>query len=107
MAVVTSHTLNGTDGTHAGGIAVTMANCATGEVLFATEMDPGGRLSQEILPERQDEGKNHPALAADHKADEQEQRRHGGQKHGRAHVVHGPNFALFSPGTLSLPRHFR
>ena len=52
MAVVTSHTLNGTDGTHAGGIAVTLANCATGEVLFATETDPGGRLSQEILPER-------------------------------------------------------
>ena len=54
MALVTSHTLNGTDGTHAGGIAVTLSNRATGEVLFSEEMDAGGRLSQEIAPDRVD-----------------------------------------------------
>ncbi|MDG2406178.1 MAG: hydroxyisourate hydrolase [Paracoccaceae bacterium] len=48
MAVVSSHTLNGVDGTHAGGIAVRLRNLATSEMLFDTTMDDGGRLVQDI-----------------------------------------------------------
>ena len=48
MAVVSSHTLNGVDGTHAGGIAVSLRNLNTGETLFDTAMDDGGRLVQDI-----------------------------------------------------------
>lgn len=48
MAKLTSHTLNGSDGTHAGGIAVTMRELSTGAVLLTAEMDTGGRLSTEI-----------------------------------------------------------
>mgnify|MGYP002630185826 CR=1 FL=1 len=51
MATLTSHTLNGSDGTHAGGIAVTLTNLTTGAVVFAAQMDAGGRLSQQIAPE--------------------------------------------------------
>ena len=47
MATLSSHTLNGTDGTHAGGIPVTLIQ-VSGPVLFTTEMDDGGRLSQDI-----------------------------------------------------------
>lgn len=50
-ATISSHTLNGLDGTHAGGIAVTL--CQIGAdgarlALFETKMDEGGRLSQEV-----------------------------------------------------------
>jgi 5-hydroxyisourate hydrolase len=48
MATLTSHTLNGTDGTHAGGITVTLTNLGTGAVLFRSQMDEGGRLSHAI-----------------------------------------------------------
>ena len=48
MAVVSSHTLNGVDGTHAGGIAVSLRNLNTGETLFDTTMDDGGRLVRDI-----------------------------------------------------------
>ena len=48
MATITSHTLNGTDGTHAGGIPVTLTDTKTGTVLFTAEMDEGGRLSQHV-----------------------------------------------------------
>ena len=64
MAIVTSHTLNGTDGTHAGGIAVTLTNCATGEALFTAEMDSGGRLRQEIAPDRIDAGAQYELVFA-------------------------------------------
>ncbi len=47
MATLSSHTLNGTDGTHAGGIPVRLTRVG-GEVVFEAEMDPGGRLIQEI-----------------------------------------------------------
>jgi len=50
MATLTSHTLNGSDGTHAGGIAVTLRNLKSGAVIFTSEMDAGGRLSQQIAP---------------------------------------------------------
>lgn len=54
MATLSSHTLNGTDGTHAGGIGVTLTNLASGEVVFAAQMDSGGRLSQDIPPDQID-----------------------------------------------------
>lgn len=50
MATLTSHTLNGSDGTHAGGIAVTLSNLSAGTVTFTAQMDAGGRLSQNIAP---------------------------------------------------------
>lgn len=53
MATLSSHTLNGTDGTHAGGIPVRLARIG-GEVIFETEMDAGGRLSQDIPADRID-----------------------------------------------------
>ena len=48
MAVVSSHTLNGTDGTHAGGIAVCLTRMGDTDPLFVTEMDAGGRLSEQV-----------------------------------------------------------
>ena len=43
MAILTSHILNGTDGTHAGGIKVTFSKL--GEVkILETKTDEGGRL---------------------------------------------------------------
>ena len=53
MATLSSHTLNGTDGTHAGGIPVHLAQVG-GPVLFTAEMDDGGRLSQDIPANRID-----------------------------------------------------
>jgi 5-hydroxyisourate hydrolase len=50
MAVLTSHTLNGSDGTHADDIPVTLTNIATGGRVFAAAMDGGGRLSQTVAP---------------------------------------------------------
>ncbi len=54
MATLTSHTLNGSDGTHAGGILVTLTNLKTGTVTFNTQMDEGGRLFQNIAAETVD-----------------------------------------------------
>ena len=48
MAIVSSHTLNSVDGSHAGGIAVRLVNLNTGETVFDTNTDEGGRLVQEI-----------------------------------------------------------
>lgn len=48
MAVVSSHTLNSVDGSHAGGIKVRLTNLATGELVFDSAMDDGGRLVQEV-----------------------------------------------------------
>lgn len=44
-ATISSHTLDATDGTHAGGIAVRVANLATGAVLAEAATDAGGRFS--------------------------------------------------------------
>jgi len=52
MALLTCHTLNGSDGTHAGFIPVSLVNCNTSDVLFSSQMDQGGRLSIEIPPEK-------------------------------------------------------
>jgi len=54
MAVVSSHTLNGVDGTHAGGIAVSLRNLTTDETLFDTAMDEAGRLVCDIAKDRID-----------------------------------------------------
>lgn len=48
MAVISSHTLNGVDGTHAGGILAVLTNLSTNQRLFAAESDKGGRLSQQV-----------------------------------------------------------
>jgi len=57
MALITSHTLNGTDGTHAGGIAVTLSRLGqVNEIIFETVMDARGRLEQEIAPDQIDPG---------------------------------------------------
>lgn len=54
MAIVTSHTLNGSDGTHAGDIRVTLTNLSTGAVIFAARMDADGRLAQTVAPDSTD-----------------------------------------------------
>ena len=51
MAMLTSHTLNGSDGTHAGSITVTLTNLITRAVTFTSQMDESGRLSQSIPPQ--------------------------------------------------------
>lgn len=48
MATVSSHILNAVDGTHAGGIAVTLVNLRSGRTLFEAETDAGGRLSESV-----------------------------------------------------------
>lgn len=48
MATVSSHILNGTDGSHAGGIDVRLVKLGTGETLFETKTDAGGRLSEKV-----------------------------------------------------------
>jgi 5-hydroxyisourate hydrolase len=56
MATLSSHTLNGTDGTHAGGIAVMLTNLASGDVVLSSVVDAGGRLSATIAPDQIDTG---------------------------------------------------
>jgi 5-hydroxyisourate hydrolase len=51
MATLTSHTLNGTDGSHAGAIKVKLIE-VDGQTIFETEIDDGGRLKQEIEPSK-------------------------------------------------------
>jgi len=53
MSILTSHTLNGTDGTHAGGIKVTFSQLE-GEKFFDTKMDEDGRLKKKIDPQKID-----------------------------------------------------
>ena len=48
MSLISSHTLNGVDGTHAGHIPVRLIRVASQKILFETQMDAGGRLSQSI-----------------------------------------------------------
>ena len=47
-ATVSSHTLDGVDGSHAGGIAVRLTNLSSGETVFETRMDEGGRLCEAV-----------------------------------------------------------
>ena len=51
MAIVTTHTLNSVDGTHAAGIGVTLLRIGTEgqrNIVFERETDAGGRLSQTV-----------------------------------------------------------
>ena len=64
MAVFSSHTLNGVDGTHAGGIAVSLRNLSNGEILFDTAMDASGRLKQDINVEAVDTGAKYELVFA-------------------------------------------
>lgn len=48
MAVVSSHTLNAVDGTHAGGIPVKLMHLNSGQMVFDVTMDNGGRLKQKV-----------------------------------------------------------
>lgn len=48
MATVSSHILNAVDGTHAAGVAVRLINLGTGETLFDTVTDAGGRLKEVV-----------------------------------------------------------
>ena len=48
MAIISSHTLDGTNGTHAGGIPVHLVNTSQKITIFTTEMDAVGRLSETI-----------------------------------------------------------
>lgn len=48
MATVTTHTLNGVDGTHAAGIPVSLTRLSDGMIMFSTRTDEGGRLSEDV-----------------------------------------------------------
>lgn len=48
MATLSSHVLNGSDGTHAGSIAMKLVNIDTGVILFESSTDEGGRFSQSV-----------------------------------------------------------
>ena len=54
MAIITSHTLNGSNGSHAGGISVYLKNLNSNEIVFQTSMDSGGRLNETVSPENID-----------------------------------------------------
>ena len=54
MAIITSHTLNGSNGSHAGGISVYLKNLISNEIVFQTSMDSGGRLNETVSPENID-----------------------------------------------------
>ena len=48
MAIITSHILNGTDGTHAMKIPVKLMELKSRKLLVHVETDDGGRLSLQI-----------------------------------------------------------
>ena len=48
MATVSTHVLNGVDGSHAGGIRAQLVNLGTGRVVFSVKLDARGRLSQSV-----------------------------------------------------------
>ncbi|MCZ4291620.1 hydroxyisourate hydrolase [Hoeflea alexandrii] len=47
----TTHVLNGTDGTHAAGVGLSLCNRCDGTLLFSGVTDAGGRLQAEIPTE--------------------------------------------------------
>ena len=49
MAIITSHILNGTNGSHAAGIIVLLKNLSDNKNVFKCKMDIGGRLNK-IIP---------------------------------------------------------
>ena len=48
MAIVSSHTLNGTNGTHAGEFPVRLINITKNSEIFSTRMDNSGRLEENV-----------------------------------------------------------
>ena len=48
MAVVSSHVLDARDGSHAGGVGVTLKSLATGAFLFRGQTDADGRLTARV-----------------------------------------------------------
>ena len=48
MAIVSSHTLNGTNGTHAGEFPVRLVNITKNSEIFSTNMDNNGRLEENV-----------------------------------------------------------
>lgn len=48
MKTVTSHVLNGVDGSNAGGVPVRLVACETGQTLAEAATDDGGRLSIKV-----------------------------------------------------------
>jgi 5-hydroxyisourate hydrolase len=55
MAIISSHTLNGSDGTHAGGISVSLKNLNANNYVFQTFVDNVGRLNESVSSEIIDE----------------------------------------------------
>ena len=53
MTLITSHILNGTDGSHAGGIKVTFSKLG-GPKIFETKTDDEGRIKEKINTEEID-----------------------------------------------------
>ena len=48
MAIISSHTLNGMNGTHAGGIPVRLINITKNSEIFSTNIDNNGRLEKNV-----------------------------------------------------------
>ena len=48
MATISSHTLNGMNGTHAGGFPVRLINITKSSEIFNTRMDNNGRLEKKV-----------------------------------------------------------
>ena len=48
MAIVSSHTLNGMNGTHASGIRVRLINITQNLEVFISHIDPSGRLEKNV-----------------------------------------------------------
>ena len=48
MAIISSHTLNGMNGTHAGGFPVRLVNITKNSEIFSTSIDNNGRLEEKV-----------------------------------------------------------
>ena len=48
MAIISSHTLNGMNGTHAGGFPVRLVNITKNSEIFSTSVDNNGRLEENV-----------------------------------------------------------
>ena len=48
MAIISSHTLNGMNGTHAGGVPVRLINITKTSEIFSTSIDSNGRLEKNV-----------------------------------------------------------
>ena len=48
MAIISSHTLNGMNGTHAGGFPVRLVNITKNSEIFSASIDDNGRLEEKV-----------------------------------------------------------